>query len=42
MPAQPIDGKAEAAALRDRVAARVATLPFQPGLAVVLTVASAF
>ncbi len=36
MPAQPIDGKAAAAALRDRVAARVATLPFQPGLAVVL------
>ena len=36
MPAQPIDGKAAAAALRDRIARRVGTLPFQPGLAVVL------
>ena len=36
MPARPIDGKAVAAALRDRVAARVAALPFQPRLAVVL------
>ncbi len=36
MPAQIIDGKALAAALRAEVAARVATLPFQPGLAVVL------
>ncbi len=36
MPARPIDGKAAAASLRDRVAARVAALPFQPGLAVVL------
>ncbi len=37
-PDQPIiiDGKAHAAALRARVAKRVATLPFQPGLAVVL------
>ena len=31
-----IDGKAQAAILRGRVAARVAALPFQPGLAVVL------
>jgi len=31
-----IDGKAVAAALRARLAARVATLPFRPGLAVVL------
>ena len=36
MTAQIIDGKAQAALLRDRVAARVAALPFQPGLAVVL------
>ncbi|WP_158747057.1 bifunctional 5,10-methylenetetrahydrofolate dehydrogenase/5,10-methenyltetrahydrofolate cyclohydrolase [Acidisphaera sp. L21] len=36
MTAQPIDGKAPAALLRGRVAARVATLAFQPGLAVVL------
>ena len=36
MPAQIIDGKAQAALLRGRVRARVATLPFQPGLAVVL------
>jgi methylenetetrahydrofolate dehydrogenase (NADP+)/methenyltetrahydrofolate cyclohydrolase len=31
-----IDGRAIAAALRDEIAARVAALPFQPGLAVVL------
>ncbi len=36
MSAQVIDGKAQAALLRDRVAARVAGLAFQPGLAVVL------
>lgn len=36
MAATIIDGKAHAAALRARVAARVGTLPFQPGLAVVL------
>ncbi len=36
MSAQPIDGKAQAALLRHLVAARVAALPFQPGLAVVL------
>jgi methylenetetrahydrofolate dehydrogenase (NADP+)/methenyltetrahydrofolate cyclohydrolase len=34
--ARVIDGKAVAAALRARVATRVAGLPFQPGLAVVL------
>jgi methylenetetrahydrofolate dehydrogenase (NADP+)/methenyltetrahydrofolate cyclohydrolase len=34
--AEVIDGKAIAAALRERVAARVAGLPFRPGLAVVL------
>jgi methylenetetrahydrofolate dehydrogenase (NADP+)/methenyltetrahydrofolate cyclohydrolase len=36
MTAAVIDGKAEAAALRGRIAAHVATLPYQPGLAVVL------
>ena len=36
MTAQIIDGKALAARLQARVQARVATLPFQPGLAVVL------
>jgi methylenetetrahydrofolate dehydrogenase (NADP+)/methenyltetrahydrofolate cyclohydrolase len=36
VPAQIIDGKAQAALLRDRVAGRVARLGFQPGLAVVL------
>lgn len=36
MTARIIDGKAVAAALRAEVAARVATLPFTPGLAVVL------
>ncbi|MEJ1978489.1 MAG: tetrahydrofolate dehydrogenase/cyclohydrolase catalytic domain-containing protein [Acetobacteraceae bacterium] len=36
MTAVVIDGKAHAAALRAAVAAHVATLPFQPGLAVVL------
>jgi methylenetetrahydrofolate dehydrogenase (NADP+)/methenyltetrahydrofolate cyclohydrolase len=36
MPAAIIDGKAEAARLRARVAAHVAALPYQPGLAVVL------
>jgi methylenetetrahydrofolate dehydrogenase (NADP+) / methenyltetrahydrofolate cyclohydrolase len=36
MTARIIDGKAVAAALRVEVAARVATLPFRPGLAVVL------
>jgi methylenetetrahydrofolate dehydrogenase (NADP+)/methenyltetrahydrofolate cyclohydrolase len=36
MPADLIDGKAVAAALRTALAARVATLPFRPGLAVVL------
>lgn len=36
MSAHIIDGKAVAAALRARVTARVATLPFRPGLAVVL------
>jgi methylenetetrahydrofolate dehydrogenase (NADP+)/methenyltetrahydrofolate cyclohydrolase len=36
MTARIIDGKAIAAALRAEVAARVASLPYQPGLAVVL------
>ncbi|MGE0416620.1 MAG: tetrahydrofolate dehydrogenase/cyclohydrolase catalytic domain-containing protein, partial [Acetobacteraceae bacterium] len=36
MTARIIDGKALATALRAQVAARVAALPFQPGLAVVL------
>jgi methylenetetrahydrofolate dehydrogenase (NADP+) / methenyltetrahydrofolate cyclohydrolase len=36
MAARIIDGKAAAAALRSDVASRVATLPFRPGLAVVL------
>jgi methylenetetrahydrofolate dehydrogenase (NADP+)/methenyltetrahydrofolate cyclohydrolase len=36
MTARLIDGTAAAAALRDQVAARVASLPFRPGLAVVL------
>jgi methylenetetrahydrofolate dehydrogenase (NADP+)/methenyltetrahydrofolate cyclohydrolase len=36
MTARIIDGKAVAAALRDRVAARTATLSWRPGLAVVL------
>jgi methylenetetrahydrofolate dehydrogenase (NADP+)/methenyltetrahydrofolate cyclohydrolase len=36
MSAAVIDGKAEAAALRARIAVHVATLPYQPGLAVVL------
>lgn len=36
MTARIIDGKAAAAALRARLAAQVATLPFRPGLAVVL------
>ncbi len=36
MPAALIDGKAVAAALRAALAQRVAALPFQPGLAVVL------
>ena len=36
MPATIIDGKAVAAALRANIAARVATLAFQPGLVVVL------
>jgi methylenetetrahydrofolate dehydrogenase (NADP+)/methenyltetrahydrofolate cyclohydrolase len=36
MPAAVIDGKAEAARLRRRIAAHVATLPYQPSLAVVL------
>ena len=36
MPAQVIDGKAQAALLRERVAGRVARLGFRPGLAVVL------
>ena len=36
MSARIIDGKAVAAALRERVAERVAALPFRPGLAVVL------
>lgn len=36
MSARVIDGKAVAAALRARVAAEVAALPYQPGLAVVL------
>jgi methylenetetrahydrofolate dehydrogenase (NADP+)/methenyltetrahydrofolate cyclohydrolase len=36
MQAAVIDGKAEAARLRARVAAHVAALPYQPGLAVVL------
>jgi len=36
MTARIIDGRALAAALREALAARVATLPFRPGLAVVL------
>lgn len=36
MSARTIDGKAAAAALRAKLAAQVATLPFRPGLAVVL------
>ena len=36
MTARLIDGKAVAAALRTNVAARVATLPFRPGLTVIL------
>lgn len=36
MTARIIDGKQVAAALRDRLAAKVTTLPFRPGLAVVL------
>jgi methylenetetrahydrofolate dehydrogenase (NADP+)/methenyltetrahydrofolate cyclohydrolase len=36
MPARIIDGRAIAASLRGRLAAEVATLPFRPGLAVVL------
>ncbi len=36
MSARIIDGKAAAAALRAKLAAQVATLPFRPGLAVVL------
>ena len=36
MSARIIDGKAIAAALRERLAAEVATLGFRPGLAVIL------